>query len=473
MSLLVLEPLRNRSFQGWTAANFISSIGTWMQVLAGNWLLFAATGSAAQLGIGVLLTAVPVILLSPWAGALADRTPAKPLLTTTHLLHAALAIGLAAVAWSGTDPVWWVYGAMLAGGVVSAVEGPALGRFGSTMVEPDRLGAGLAIGSLTGAVGRVIGLAVGGGLVAVAGPAPLFLLNAASFPVAIAMLRRLRPVADPDPGEPAAVPVTAWAGLRCMLRDPVVLVTLALAFLLGSVGRNYQVTMAAMSAGPLGAGADAYGLLSTVFAVGAVVGGLLAGAANRMYGQQLVVLGLVMSVLQGLSGLAPDLWAFAATMLPIAAATAMFDTVVATRLQLDLPFAVRGRVLATVGATGAVAGAVGAPVLGQLCDAVGPRAALGLAGAVTTAGCLAAGTGFAALRRRPGAAGRPAVASPAGHPAPARRARRRRYPRGIVASFRHAAPIRPRRRTAPAGDRIASRAGSPYRWRRARARARG
>src|SRR5690606_41551785 len=70
-----------------------------------------------------------------------------------------------------------------------------------------------------------------------------------------------------------------------------------------SLGRNYQVTMAAMSAGPLAAGPDGYGILSTVFAAGTVAGGLLAARAGRVRLTQLAALGVGMSVLQGLSGL--------------------------------------------------------------------------------------------------------------------------------------------------------------------------
>ncbi|HEY8451280.1 MAG: MFS transporter [Micromonosporaceae bacterium] len=419
---LILTPFRFYNFRLWTAANAVSVTGTWMQVLAANWLLLDSTGSAAQMGLGVLAHAAPAILLGPWAGSLADRLPARPLLTLTQLAHAAVAAALAVAVLLGGDLLPVVYGAMLVGGVVTALEGPPFGRFGSLLVDRSHLGAALAVGSLTSSVGRIVGMSAGGVLVGMTGPAPLFLANAVSFLVVVAVMYLLRPVAsgvagdatpeaDADgtgdsPGagrtpEPdASIPTTAWAGLVYLLRDPRVLITLGLALLLGSLGRNYQVTMAAMSAGPLAAGPDGYGILSTVFAGGTVVGGLLAARAGQVRLTQLAVMGVGMSVLQGLSGLSPWLWSFAVVLVPIAAVAVVVDTVVATRLQLDNPLALRGRVLGAVSSTGAIAGAIGAPVLGWLSDLLGARGALGVAGTLTVAGSALALVGYAALQRR-------------------------------------------------------------------------
>jgi MFS family permease len=420
MSLpLILTPFRFRNFRLWSGANVISTTGSWMQVLAANWLLLTATGSAAQMGLGILVSTLPVLLLGPWAGALADRLPARPMLSATQLVHALLSVILALVAASDANPAIWVYATMLTAGVINSIEGPMLGRFGSTLVDRDHLGPALAAGSLIGSGARVVGMSLGGTLIAATGPSLLFLINAASFLVVIGVMYLLRPL-DPTAVDPLAhpeadkeapaepVPTTTWAGLRYVLTDRYVLITLGLAFLLGSLGRNYQVTMAAMSEGPLAAGAKGYGLLSTVFAIGATAGGLFAARAGRMYGRHLVLLGVGMSVLQAASGMAPGLWAFAAAMLPIAAAAVVVDTVVTTRMQLDNPLAVRGRVLAVVSAVSALAGATGAPVLGWMADLLGARGALISAGVITTLGTLAAGAGYLILRRRSA----PATATP-------------------------------------------------------------
>jgi MFS family permease len=180
-----------------------------------------------------------------------------------------------------------------------------------------------------------------------------------------------------------------------------VLVSLALALVLGSLGRNYQVTMAAMSDGPLGSGAAGYGLLSTLFAVGTVLGALAAARHPRLGYRTLVGAGLLASVLQMVAGFAPGLWFFAGCILPIAAAAVMIDTTVSTRVQLDTRDDMRGRVLAALGLSGSAAGMVGAPLLGWLTEATGVRETFVLAGALTALACAVAGVLLLRLHGRP------------------------------------------------------------------------
>jgi len=253
----MLRPLAHRNYRLWAAADVVSVAGTWMQVLGLNWLVLSVTGSATAMGFSVLLQALPVLLLGGWGGALADRLPARPVLVTCQVLRAALSVGLAAAVLGGGRSMWLVYAVTLLTGAITAVEAPTLGRFGSTLVGRETLGSAVALGSVLSSAGRILGMALGGLVAGVAGPAPLFLINAVSFIAVIAALSAIRagelhPIA-------AAAPGTAdggvRAGLRYLLGQPVILVVLGLSFLLGGLGRNYQLTMAAMAAGPLDAGA--------------------------------------------------------------------------------------------------------------------------------------------------------------------------------------------------------------------------
>ena len=131
--------------------------------------------------------------------------------------------------------------------------------------------------------------------------------------------------------------------------------------MLSGLGRNYQVTMAAMAEGPLQAGPAGYGTLSAVFAAGTVLGGLIAARLREL----------------------PVRLLFAAVVVPIAAGAVLIDTVMSTRLQLDSAEDMRGRVLAVQATVAAAAGAVGAPLLGWLCEHLGPAPALTVAGVCT------------------------------------------------------------------------------------------
>ncbi|NUT32420.1 MAG: MFS transporter [Hamadaea sp.] len=401
----MFSAFRHRNYRLWAAADFVSVTGTWMQVLGVNWYVLQVTGSAAHMGVSVLMQALPVLLLGSWGGALADRLPGRPVLIATQATHALLAAALALIVAAPSPTLLPVYAISLLSGLVSVIEGPVLGRFAATVVDRVTLSNAVSLGSIVNSSGRILGMSAGGLAVAVAGPAPLFAANAVSFLAVIGALLalrtdRLHPLDDPAPGG-RRLGGGVRAGFAYLLRQPLVLITLGLAMVLGSLGRNYQVTMAAMSDGPLAAGAGGYGLLSSAFAVGTVLGGLVAASRPSLCYRTLIGAGLLTSVLQTTAGIAPGLWTFAAAIVPIAAGAVLIDTTVATRVQLDTHGEMRGRVLAAAAMASAAAGAIGAPLLGWLSEWAGPRQTLVFAGIVTALTCVAAGTAIARRRGVP------------------------------------------------------------------------
>jgi MFS family permease len=392
---VLFAPLRERNYRLWAAADLVSTAGTWMQVLGLNWLILSTTGSAATMGVVIMLQALPVLVLGGWGGALADRLPARPVLITAQALRALLALALLA------DPgPQLIFAVALASGVIGSLEGPVLGRFGAALVPREALGSALALGSVLSSAGRIGGMALGGMLVGLTGPGVLFGINGLSYLAVIGALAAMRTA------DLRALPLAAAgaggvrAGLRYVMGQPVVLVVLAISFVLGSLGRNYQVTMAAMVAGPLHGTSGSYGLLSTVFAVGAVGGGLLLAGTGRSTLRMLLASGFMISVLQFCSGLAPNVLGFAALILPIAAGAVVFDTVVSTRIQLDTREDMRGRVLAALGIVSSLSGIAGGPAIGWLADTLGPRGALLLAGGVTTVAAIAGALALARVKGR-------------------------------------------------------------------------
>lgn len=395
--------LRHRNYRIWAAADLLSVTGTWMQVLALNWFVLRITGSPAHMGGSMLLQALPVLLLGPWGGALADRLPSRPVLVVTQLAHAGLAASLAVVAWSGSAHFTIVYAISLLSGLVAVVEGPVMGRFTATVVGRATMSNAISLGSVINSTGRVLGMSLGGVAVAMVGPVPLFAANAISFVAVIGALLAIRgsQLHPLDSAPATAAGGGVRAGFAYLATRPTVLVTLGLAIVLGSLGRNYQITMAAMTDGPLHAGASGYAMLSTAFAIGTVLGGLMAAARPKLCYRTLIGTGLLTSVLQIMAGMAPGRWSFAAVILPIAAGAVLIDTTVSARVQLDTAGAMRGRVLAAAGIASATAGAVGAPLLGWLAEYAGPRTTLVLAGTLAGLATLAAGVALARHRNLP------------------------------------------------------------------------
>ncbi|MCA1225829.1 MFS transporter [Saccharopolyspora sp. 6M] len=395
----MFQALRHRNYRRWATADFVSVTGAWMQNLGLNWLVLTKTGSASLLGLSLLFQAVPALLLGPWAGTVADRWPARRVLVVTQSLHVLLALALAGAAmWDA--PLAVIYGSAVLTGLVTVFDGPALGRFGSQLVPRDTLGNALGLGSILSSGGRILGMSLAGALVAFTGEPMLFVLNAASFAGVIAVICLVREEEMFSLAESPPERSGVKEGARYVLGSGPLLVLFALTFVLSSLGRNYQVTMAAMSEGPLGAGPVGYSVLSVVFAVGTVIGGFLAASRQELTLRLLLVMAVATSVLQAVAGSASNLVVFALVLLPIAAGAVVIDTAASTRMQLDSAEEMRGRVLAAKGMVTAASGAVGGPVLGWLSEHAGPGRALEVAGLATVAATALAWSRFAKMRER-------------------------------------------------------------------------
>lgn len=378
----MFRALAHHNYRLWAGADLVSVTGSWTQVLGLNWVVLAQTGSATAVGLSVMTTALPAIALGPWAGALADRIDPRRVIVAGHIGHAVLALVLALVVATGA-PVGVIYPLTVLSGLITVFEGPALGRFGAMVVPREHLGNAFALGSLINSTGRVLGMSLAGVLATTVGEPTLFLVNAVSFGAVLLAIALMRPVELHPLGVSTPDRAGIRAGLRYLSRRRTLLTLLALGFVLSALGRNYQVTMAAMAQGPLGAGPSGYGVLSAVFAVGTVLGGLIAARMRELTLPLLFGAAAITSSLQALSGLSTSLIGFALIIVPIAAGAVLIDTVTSTRLQLDSAGDMRGRVVAAQNMVAAAAGAIGAPVLGWLCEALNPGTALMVAGSVT------------------------------------------------------------------------------------------
>ncbi len=394
----MFRALRHRNYRLWAASDLVSSTGTWMQVLGLNLIVLESTGSVTAVGLTILFQALPMLLLGSWAGALADRLPLRPVVLTTQSLHVLLAATLAVIALTGASTTA-IYAIAVLTGLVAVFDGPPMGRLAARVVGPDDLGNALALGSIFNSTGRILGMSIGGVLGGLGGGFLLFCVNGISFLAVIAAVLAIRP----DTLHPMEVSPPhrsgVMAGLRYLRGERQLLVLFALGFVLSSLGRNYQVTMAAMSTGPFHAGAAGFGLLSTVFAVGTVGGGLLAAQWRTLSLRVLLGAALVTSALQVVSGFSGDLLLFAAAILPIAVGAVVIDTAMGTRVQLDTAGDMRGRVLAAHGTVAAGAGALGGPLVGWMSDAMGPGAALQVSGVVAVLATVAAAAALVRIRR--------------------------------------------------------------------------
>jgi MFS family permease len=406
----MFRSFRFRNYRVWFLGALVSNIGTWMQRTAQSWLVFdgLTDHDATAMGVVTALQFLPQLFLAPWAGVLADRLDRRRLLLWTQTSMAVLAAGLGAVVLADVAALWHVYGFALALGVVSTLDAPVRQTFVSEMVDDDYLSNAVALNSTSFNAARMIGPAVAGVLVASVGSGWVFLLNTVTFGAMLAAVMAIRT------GELRAMPRSGRGrgqireGLAYVGSRPDIVAVLVTVFLIGTFGLNFAVFLAAMAGPEFGGGPEAFGLLNSVLAVGTVAGALL--SARRRSARLRYVYGG--SALFGLSCLgaatAPTLTLFALWLVPCGVSSLTIMTTANAYVQSSTSPVMRGRVMSLYMAIFLGGTPIGAPAVGWITDALGPRWGMGAA--------VAAGLGGAVvgllfwLRPRAGraVAGRPA-----------------------------------------------------------------
>jgi len=384
--------LRVRNYRIYAAGAVVSNVGTWMQRVAQDWLVLQLTAnSGTALGITTGLQFLPMLVLSPLAGVVADRFPKQKVLVATQLMMAVPASILGILAITGVAQPWHVYVLALLFGVGTAFDAPARQSFVVEMVGTDDLANAVGLNSASFNTARIIGPAAAGGLIALLGSGVsatgwAILINGVSYLAVICSLRlmdprTLKPSKRAERGRGAV-----RAGVRYVRSRPDLLLLLATVFFVGTFGMNFQMTTALMATEVFDKGAGEYGLLGSFMAVGSLAGALL--AARRTHPRLRIVVGaaIIFGVAEVMLGLMPSYWTFA-LFLPIVGlfALTMITTANAT-IQLTVLPEMRGRVAALylmifMGGTPA-----GAPLIGWMGEVLGARSTLVGGGLITLAG---------------------------------------------------------------------------------------
>ncbi|SNR83965.1 MFS transporter [Blastococcus mobilis] len=395
--------LRVRNFRTYASANLVSLTGTWMQRIGQDWLVLQLSGdSGVALGLITALQFGPTLLLSMYGGVLADRYDKRRMLLVTQALMGLLALVLAILVATGGVALWHVFA--LAGGLgaVSAVDAPVRQAFVSEMVGPTLLANAVSLNSTIFNGARLIGPAVAGLLIGAASgnTAPAFFVNAASFAFTIAALAGMR-AADLRPSAPVArAKGQLRAGLSYTWAHPDLVLAMGLAFVLGTFGFNYQVTIALMAREQFDLGAEAFGLLSTTFAVGSLTGALLSTRRSVRPRQRfLVISAVVFGLLTILAGLMPGYVSFAVMLVPTGAAALVFSVANNSFVQLGVDPQMRGRVMALYFMCFMGGTPVGAPLIGWISEHLGAPWGLILGGTVCAVAGIGAGAWLARGRR--------------------------------------------------------------------------
>ncbi len=390
--------LRVRNYRLFAVGGLVSNVGTWMARVAQTWLVLTVLTqqSASAVGYVTGLQFLPMLLFGPWGGAVADRFPKRTVLVVTQILLMLTGGLLAALVLGGVVQLWHVFGLAFVQGCIVAVDNPTRQAFASEMVDTELLPNAVGLNSASFNAARLVGPAVAGLMIAAWGVGPSLVLNAVSFLPVIGALLAMRP-AELHPAPVRKGRGSVLEGLRYVARRPDLQLVMFMVFVLGTFGMNFQITNALMATRVYGLGADAYGVLGSIMAIGSLAAALM--AARRVHPRltvMLLALGGFAVTMTGLA-LAPSYLWFSVWLVPVGLCAMTVMTTANAAVQLSTEPAMRGRVMALYMTIFMGGTPLGAPLVGWIGDLWGARWTL-LVGAVATAIAFVVGVLFALAR---------------------------------------------------------------------------
>ena len=353
--------LKYPAYRIWFFSALIANIGTWMQRIAQDWLVLRTLTNDSAYAVGVVsaLQFGPSLLFSPHAGVVADRVNPRKLLVCTQGLMGLISALLAADVISGQVQLWHVY---------------------------------VPVGSLSNAVGlnatsfnaaRLIGPAFAGLVINWVGEGWVFGINALTFlmPMAALILTPRRHFREVERSKPK--PGQLREGVAYLRSRSDILVIMVVVAVVSAMTLNFPVTLAAMVRSTFHMEADAYGNVSSSFAIGSLTGALVAARRRDSRVRLVVIAALGLGATTCILALMPNYYTFMAASIPVGFFVLSLLTAANQTVQLTTPEAVRGRVMSLYVMVLLGATPIGSPVVGWLSDAFGPRAAL-IAGGISS-----------------------------------------------------------------------------------------
>jgi MFS family permease len=382
-----LAPFAIPNYRRFFAGQALARCGVWVQTVAELWLVLSLTGSGVSLGLTTALQFLPMLLLGAWAGLLADRLPKRGILLAAQAWMILPAATLLVLTTTGAAELWMVYALVLARGLGHALDNPVRQSFVMELTGPDHVAAAVSLNSGLVSSARMVGPAIAGALIAVAGVAPCFALATAAFIGAIVALLSLdRSALRPSPPAPRRRGQLR-DGLRHVRATPGLLMPLAAMALVGTLAFNFPVLLPLLARYTFDGGPAAFGALAAAMGAGAVLGAVAnAGRSSqsiRTLGAIALAFGGAMVCLAAAPGFALAL----AALVLVGAASAAFTATTNSLMQLAADPTMRGRAMALWSVVYLGSTPIGGPAVGWVAEHGGARAGV-LVGA---AAALAAG----------------------------------------------------------------------------------
>ncbi len=384
---------RQRLFAAFAVPNFkrfvsgqgISLVGSWTETVAQAVLVLQLTNSAKAVGFVTAARYLPVMLLTPYAGLIVDRSDKRRvlILTATCLAMVSLLQGAMVLTQTITLPAMFLFA--LAFGVLSALDNPARQAFIPEMVGTGLIRNAVTLNSTFVNVGRAVGPIVAAGLIATIGIGWCFLVNAGSFLCVLYALATMR-IADLHPVVPTqSARGQLLQGLCYALTVPEIIGPIAMMALIGTFTYEFEVSLPLFAHVTLHGEATTYSWLIGAFGAGSVLGGIYCVVRPETGLPRMVRAALIYAAGMSATAMTSSTAVAVPLLILVGFASIMFITTGNSTLQLVAEPRFRGRVMALWSTAFIGSTPIGATIIGYI-DSVNPRLAL-MTGA---AACLAA-----------------------------------------------------------------------------------
>ncbi|MFV0434885.1 MAG: MFS transporter [Leucobacter sp.] len=392
--------LRVRNYRLYAVIQLFATTASWVQRIAVDWLVFELTGSVTAVGFIVVVQYGPTLLLGMWGGVIVDRYEVRRLVMAAQAFLLAASGVLALLTFTGAVQVWHLFVVAAAVGLVQVVDEPARRVFVSELVDQSLLRTAISTEAAIFQTASMIGPAISGVLLVVAGGPWVFAVTAGFYAVSLTLLLfidRGRLLLAPSAPRAKGQVVEA---LRYVRRKPIIFWTLLLLVFVAGIGLNWPVVLAPMSEDVFGAGASGYGVYNSALAAGALIGAFVSMRRTTLRLRSYVFAVLGFSGFKLLAAAAGVEWVFVALLALSGMCLVLMWTSASSLIQLSSNRAIRGRVMALYLLIAIGGQALGGPILGVVTTAYGARIGMAFSAAVPLLAALAIAMIFASRIRR-------------------------------------------------------------------------
>lgn len=378
------SPLSVPVFRAVWIASMASNFGGLIQSVGASWLMTSLTPSSQMVALVQASTALPILLLSLWSGAVADNLDRKRVMLAAQWFMLAVSVVLAVVTFAGWISPWLLLVFTFLIGCGAAMNGPAWQASVGDMVPRSALPGAVALNSMGFNIARSVGPAIGGAIVAAAGAAAAFVVNAVSYVGLIAVLTRWKPNYPERvlPREPLGHAMTA--GVRYVAMSPDIRTVLARALIFGVGASAVPAMMPLVARDVIVGNSLTYGVLLGAFGIGAVGGGLMVRRLRDRMSVEAIVRAAAAALVIGtiMTGVSTTLWLTIPALALAGGGWVLALSTFNVTVQLSAPRWVVARALSLYQMAAFGGMASGAVLFGAIADAEGVQISLFAAAAV-------------------------------------------------------------------------------------------